>query len=78
MEWSVHHRQGRRKPKSKIEKEWAWLRSYCKWQSTVLGYAIEIDASRGPRTQLVCTRFLGTEENRWLELTLGAVERIKN
>ena len=65
LEWK---RPGRRN--TKVNSERAWLRTYCAWRPTVLGYAIEVDACVSVPT-LTCARYLGTiEVPTWLELEL--------
>lgn len=69
LEWTVD-RPGHCKSSVKVERERQWLRDYCQWQTSVLGYAIHVDGTCRPRT-LCCSRFLGqTEDNKWLKLTL--------
>lgn len=68
LEWKVH-RPGHRN--AKVSHERAWLRAYCAWQPTVLGYAIEVDGCSSVAT-LSCARFLGTTETpAWLQLELA-------
>jgi hypothetical protein len=68
LEWKVH-RAGHRN--SQVNHERAWLRAYCAWQPSVLGYAIEVDGCH-PVSTLSCARFLGVTENpTWLQLELA-------
>src|SRR5215211_258366 len=55
LEWKVHRPKH---PNRKVEAERNWLRAYCKWQPSVIGYAIEINGRCSPAT-LGCTRFVG-------------------
>jgi hypothetical protein len=70
LEWKVwrpNHPKGSKKSRNH-ERE--WLKNYCRWQPSVLGYAIEIDGTVSPAT-LTCTRFLGSTESQvWLKLTM--------
>jgi hypothetical protein len=69
LEWKVH-RPGY--PNRRVEHERVWLRNYCKWQPSVIAYAVEINGRCTPTT-LDCTRFLASTENEdWLRLTLKA------
>jgi hypothetical protein len=67
IEWKVH------RPRLKnrfVDQERAWLRSYCRWQPSVAGYAIEVDGGRQPAT-IMCDRFRGAEEiPKWREFRL--------
>jgi len=68
LEWKVH-RPGHRNVK--VSHERAWLRAYCAWQHTVLGYAIEVDGC-SPVATLSCARFLGATENlAWIRVDLA-------
>lgn len=70
LEWTVYSGKTRKK-KAVFEKERQWLRDYCRWQKSVLGYAILVEAESSPRRRLLCSRFLGHDQDRrWLELTL--------
>jgi hypothetical protein len=69
LEWKVHRPRYRNR---KVDEERIWLRAYCKWQPSVLAYAIEIDGTCSP-SGLVCSRFFGSTENtHWLDLTFEA------
>ena len=67
IEWKVHRPRHRNR---QVDHEREWLRAYCRWQPSVLAYAIEVDGTCLPTT-IVCTRFIGFSENRdWLRLNL--------
>lgn len=71
LEWTVL-RPKRKKKKRIFEKERKWLRDYCRWQPSVLGYAILVDAACIPKN-LQCSRFLGpTKDDQWLNLPFGS------
>ena len=70
LEWKVH-RLHRRNPD--VLRERAWLRAYCSWQPSVLGYAIEVDCTV-TMTAIACSRFLGTDEKKlWLEFQCAGI-----
>lgn len=62
IEWKTH-REGRRNRDVKNER--AWLRAYCKWQPTVVGYAVAVGVESAA-VKLACTRYCGEEEVQWL------------
>ncbi len=69
LEWKVH-RPGRRN--KLVAKERKWLRDYCRWQPSVVAYAIEVDCTQHP-TEIKCFRFLGDDatEQPWLKVRCG-------
>jgi hypothetical protein len=65
LEWKVQ-RKGHRNPF--VGRDRKWLKAYCCWQPTVVGYAIEVETGRHPPT-ITCWRFLGRDVKRdWLTL----------
>ena len=67
VEWKVH-RPGRRN--RHVDHERKWLRDYCGWQHSVVGYAIAVDGTVKPTT-ITCARFCGREEQEnWLKLSV--------
>ena len=65
LEWKVH-RPKRRNRDDQIE----WLKDYCHWKPSVIGYGVEVHLDRDPMA-ITCCRFLGDEsEEDWLERNL--------
>jgi hypothetical protein len=68
LEWKVH-RPGHRNPL--VAKERAWLRDYCRWQPSVVAYAIEVDGTE-QLPMIRCFRFpANDEQSPWLEMRCG-------
>ena len=62
-EWKVHRP---RHPARHVVHEREWLKSYCRWQPSVVAYAIEVDGTKAPVT-ITCSRFLGkSAKPNWL------------
>ena len=73
IEWKVH-RPGYRNPGK--AKEDIWMRTYCRWQQNVLGYAIEVDVSSNESFELFCTKyFRGRVFEKWASLSSASKAR---
>ena len=61
IEWKTHRGSRRNR---RVKHERAWLRAYCNWQPSVVGYAVAIDVGESD-VQLTCTRYCGDKESKW-------------